>query len=82
MDNLLPWVGTITALAVGLGPGLAILSARPLALLLHRALGPRPTTAPKPGPKSRPAFRGGAQVGVLTASMVEIRGNGQQAVSP
>ena len=80
MDNLPPSAAEIAALAVGLMPGLAIFSARPLARLLHRVLGPRPNAGRKPGPKSRPAFRGGAQVGVLTASVVESRGQGQRAV--
>jgi hypothetical protein len=38
MDNLPPWVGTITAVAVGISPGRAIVSARLIARVLHRAL--------------------------------------------
>jgi hypothetical protein len=42
MDNLPAWAASIIAVAVGLSPGLAILSARSIARLLHRALEPRP----------------------------------------
>jgi hypothetical protein len=49
MDNLPDWVVTIIAIAVGLSPGLAILSARSIARLLHRALWPRPEGAPRSG---------------------------------
>ena len=56
-DGLLPpWGVTIAAVTVGLGPGLAIFSTRPLARLLHHALGPRPKAAPK---HSREAERRG-----------------------
>ena len=47
MDDLSPWVVTIAAVAVGPGPGLAILSARPLARLLHRAFSPHSKAVPK-----------------------------------
>jgi hypothetical protein len=40
MDNLPAWALWLVTVAVGLGPGLAILSARPIARLLHRALSP------------------------------------------
>jgi hypothetical protein len=49
MDNLPLWVVTIAAAAVGLSPGLAILSARRIAQLINRALLPRPEVAPEPG---------------------------------
>jgi hypothetical protein len=49
MDNLPDWAACIIAIAVGLSPGLAILSARSIARLLYRALGPRPEVAPEPG---------------------------------
>jgi hypothetical protein len=42
MDNLPDWVVSIIAVAVGLSPGLAILSVRRIARLLHRALWSRP----------------------------------------
>jgi hypothetical protein len=45
MDNLPDWVVSIIAVAVGLGPVLAILSARSIARLLHRALSTRPEVA-------------------------------------
>jgi hypothetical protein len=43
------WAVTIIAIAVGLTPGLAILSARSIARLLHRALSPHPERAPQSG---------------------------------
>jgi hypothetical protein len=49
MDNLPSWAASIAALAVGLSLGLAILSTRPIARLLHRLLWPRPETAPLSG---------------------------------
>jgi hypothetical protein len=42
MDSLPDWTVSIIAVAVGLSPALAILSARSIARLLHRALSPRP----------------------------------------
>jgi hypothetical protein len=66
MDYLPPWVVTIAAVTVGLGPGLAILSARPLARLLHCALGPSPKAAPK---HSREAERRGS-AGVAASQSV------------
>jgi hypothetical protein len=47
MDNFPTWAAEIAALAVGLMPGLAIFSTRPLARLLHRAFWPRPAVTPK-----------------------------------
>jgi hypothetical protein len=38
MDNLPTWAVEVAAVAVGLSPGLAILSARSIARLLHLAL--------------------------------------------
>jgi hypothetical protein len=49
MDNLPIWALWPITVAVGISPGLAILSARPIARLLHRALWPRPETAPLSG---------------------------------
>jgi hypothetical protein len=49
LDNLPDWAVTIIAIAVGLSPGLALLMARSIARLLHRAWWPRPEVAPKPG---------------------------------
>ena len=49
MDTLPDWAVTIIAIAVGLSPGLALLSARSIARLLHRALWPRPEAAPQSG---------------------------------
>jgi len=49
MDNLPPWALWIITAIVGIGPGLAILSARSIARLLHRVLWPRPEVASKPG---------------------------------
>jgi hypothetical protein len=45
MDHLPDWAVTIIAVAVGLGPGLAILSARPIGRFLHRTLLARPEAA-------------------------------------
>jgi hypothetical protein len=42
MDNLPDWVASIIAIAVGLSPGLAVLSARSIARLLYRALSAYP----------------------------------------
>jgi hypothetical protein len=50
MDNLPTWVVTIAAVAVGVSPGLAILSAGLIARVFYRVLGPRPEIAPEPGP--------------------------------
>jgi hypothetical protein len=47
MDSLPDWAVSIIALAVGLSPGLALLSARSIARLLHRALWPSPEVAPQ-----------------------------------
>jgi hypothetical protein len=61
MDNLPDWAVSISAIAVGLGPWLAVLSARSIARLLYRALSPRPEvmrqresepTRNEPGPRS------------------------------
>ena len=49
MDTLPDWAVTFIAIAVGLSPGLALLSARSIARLLRRALFPRSQVAPKPG---------------------------------
>jgi hypothetical protein len=48
MDNLPDWVVSLIAIAVGLSPGLAVLSARSIARLIHRAVPPRTEVAPKP----------------------------------
>jgi hypothetical protein len=48
MDNLPDWAVLIIAIAVGFGPALAILSARSIARLLHRALSPRPEPGREP----------------------------------
>jgi hypothetical protein len=48
MDNLPEWAVSIIAVAVGLSPVLAILSARRIAWLLHRALWPRPEAGREP----------------------------------
>jgi hypothetical protein len=45
MDNLPTWAVEVAAVAVGLSPGLAILSARSIARLLHLALRPWPEVA-------------------------------------
>jgi hypothetical protein len=42
MDDLPTWVVTTAAVAVGVMPGIAILSARSVVRLLYRALCPRP----------------------------------------
>jgi hypothetical protein len=56
MDNLPAWAASIIAVAVGLSPGLAILSARRIAWLLHRVLWPRPEVALQTGREpERPA---------------------------
>jgi hypothetical protein len=49
MDNLPDWIVTITAVAVGLGPGLALLLPGPIARLLHRVLSSWPKVMDKPG---------------------------------
>jgi hypothetical protein len=45
MNNLPDWVVSIIAVAVGLSPGLAVLSARSIARLLYWALSPYPDVA-------------------------------------
>jgi hypothetical protein len=47
MDDLPNWASSIIAVAVGLLPGFALLSARPIARLLYRVLWPRPVEAPQ-----------------------------------
>jgi hypothetical protein len=49
MEYLPDWAASIIAIAVGLGPGLAVLSARSIARLLYRGLWPRPEVEPEPG---------------------------------
>jgi hypothetical protein len=49
MNDIPNWASSIIAVAVGLTPVLAILSARPIARLLYRALLPRPEVALQPG---------------------------------
>jgi hypothetical protein len=41
MNNPTNWAGSIIAIAVGRSPGLAVLSARSVARLIHYTLGPR-----------------------------------------
>ena len=48
MDNLPDWAVSVIAVGVGLSPVLAILSARSIARLLHRALSPRPEAGREP----------------------------------
>ena len=48
MDNLPDWAVSIIAVAIGLSPGLALLSARSIARLLYRALSPRPKAGREP----------------------------------
>ena len=85
MDNSPSWAVTIAAVAVGVSPGLAILSTRLIARVLHLALWPRPRVTPmlgpEPAPKNRPPIPGGAQGGLMTASMLENRGQGRQAAA-
>jgi hypothetical protein len=61
MDSLPDWALWIITAAVGAAPGLAILSARRIARLLHRVLWPRPERAPQTGreprTENRPAFQ-------------------------
>ena len=49
MDDLPSWALWIITAAVGVSPGLAVLSARPIPRLLHRALWARPEVTPRPG---------------------------------
>jgi hypothetical protein len=49
MESMPDWAVSVIAAAVGLSPGLALLSARSIARLLHRALWPRPEAATKSG---------------------------------
>jgi hypothetical protein len=48
MDNLPGWAASIIAVAVGLSPVLAILSARSIARLLYRGLSSRPEPGREP----------------------------------
>jgi hypothetical protein len=50
MDSLPDWAVSIIAVAVGLSPGLAILSAGSIARLIYRVLGPRRELAAEHGP--------------------------------
>jgi len=47
MNDLPNWASSTIAVAVGLMPGLALLSARPIARLIYRVLSPRPVEAPQ-----------------------------------
>ena len=47
MDNLPSWVSWIMTIAVAISPGIAFLSVRPIARLLHWLLWPRPEVVPK-----------------------------------
>jgi hypothetical protein len=51
MDSLPAWAFSVIAVAVELSPGLAILSARRIAWLLHAVLCPRPEVALRSGPE-------------------------------
>jgi hypothetical protein len=55
MDNLPDWAALMIAIAVGLSPSLAILSARLIARLLHQALWPRPEVEPGVKPTNEQA---------------------------
>jgi hypothetical protein len=60
MDHLPEWITSIIAIAVGLCPGLAFLSARSIARLIHRV--PWPET-PRAGQRERkPACEGSVGV--------------------
>ena len=48
MNDLPPWVVTISAVVVGRIPGLAILSARSIARLIYHMLGSRPDVMHEP----------------------------------
>jgi hypothetical protein len=48
MDNLPIWALWPITLAVGVSPGLAVLSARPIARLIYHVLGPRPKVMREP----------------------------------
>jgi hypothetical protein len=48
MNDLPPWVVTIAAVAIGLMPGLAILSARSIARLIYHMLGSSPDVMREP----------------------------------
>jgi hypothetical protein len=52
MDNLPDWAVSIIAIAVGLSPGLLLLTARPIGQFLRRTLLECPERAPKPGRES------------------------------
>jgi hypothetical protein len=54
MDNLPTWALWIITAAVGISPGLAILSAPSIARLLRRLLWPRPEVRPEPQPEPTP----------------------------
>jgi hypothetical protein len=47
MDTPPDWAVTFIVIAIGLSPGLALLSARSIARPLHRELWPRPEAAPQ-----------------------------------
>ena len=48
MENLPDWALWIITIAVGVSPGIAILSARPIARLIYHMLGPRPEVMREP----------------------------------
>ena len=79
MKDLSDWILTTAAVAVRLMPGLAILSARSLARLVYRVLGPRPEGEGRLGVDHRTETRlgfqlheaeGPARTGLLTAAVL------------
>ena len=70
MDDLPSWALWIITAAVGVSPGLAILSVRRIARLLHRTLWPRPEVAPQTGRK--PASKNAAGVAALQGDVVRL----------
>jgi hypothetical protein len=48
LENLPDWAASIIAIAIGLGPRLAVLSARSIARLLYRVLGALSEGTPGP----------------------------------
>ena len=78
MDNLPIWAVWIATPAVGISPGLAILSTSAIARLLYGLLQLRPEVTPEANPsrrtKSRPAPQDDAERDtVLTAAVLDSR---------
>src|SRR5262249_37715597 len=69
LETLPDWAASIIAIAVGLCPGLAVLSARSIALLIHRVSWPETGRAPQLGSEPGGEEAGRARPPMLRAGL-------------